>query len=739
MNVCENVIVGAKLFPDRDALVFKGRRWTYARIEDWSSRAAAVLRRHGVQRGDRVALMLPNAPNFVVWYYAALRLGAVAVSISTRLAPTEVAFIVNDCQAKILVAPAGETSANAASSARTSDASPVQASSDEFPPGLRKTIEASELADQFDGQPLADEPALADPVWVDAEPDEPAVILYTSGTTGFPKGATLSHRNVRATVHAFNHLCEMRPGDRMLLAVPLFHCFGQNALLNAGLNVGAALILQTRFDLNESKRLIAEQRVTKLMGVPTTFQLLWECCEPADLATVNYCFSAAATLPIQLSERWREKFGMPIYEGYGLTETAPFASYNHRLAFKPGSIGVPVDLVEMRIVDPETGRPCPPNTPGEIVVRGPNIMLGYWNRPEETAEAIRDGWFHSGDIGKMDDDGYFYIVDRVKDMISIGGMKVFPAEVERVLLDHPAVAEAAVVGFEDAVFGERVVAFVVPAGAPQPSAGESSEHALDQHALHLHCRAHLADFKLPKQYIIIEQLPRNPTGKVLKTKLRERQATTQDHPPVAPHDPSEPGLGAEVAALAAAPIEGSAGDVPTYDSPGPWIGLLLEAHPAARQRLLTSLLQEELQTLLDSEEPPGAEERLLDVGMDSLAIVELRDRLQRHVGSQWELPATLVFDYPRICDLADHFLALLVATEDAGQTGGPSQADGDPASSNGENSAWSRSTEDRRSASYRVAASSPSVQGDAQRLAQEIASLTDQQALEELLRELQEE
>ena len=210
MNVCESVIVGAKLFPDRDALVFKGRRWTYARIDDWSSRAAGVLRRRGVRRGDRVALMLPNAPSFVVWYYAALRLGAIVVSINTRLAPKEAMFILNDCQAKLLVAAAGATPLGEASLGPIAGADRARAIDQESPVGSHQTIEASELADQFDGRSLADEPLLTDP-WLDAEPDEPAVILYTSGTTGFPKGATLSHRNVRATVHAFNHLCEMRP------------------------------------------------------------------------------------------------------------------------------------------------------------------------------------------------------------------------------------------------------------------------------------------------------------------------------------------------------------------------------------------------------------------------------------------------------------------------------------------------------------------------------------------------
>ena len=239
-------------------------------------------------------------------------------SISTRLAPDEVAFILSDCDARLTVA--GE-----------SDAADVHVAAREGD----TVLAVSEAADRVDDHMLAETPRLEDPSFVATEPQDPAVILYTSGTTGFPKGATLSHQNVRATVHAFNHLCEMNSQDRLLLFVPLFHCYGQNALLNAGLNVGATLILQRRFDLNESKRLIGEQDVTKLFGVPTTFQLLWEACEPDDLSSVKYCFSAAATLPIQVSQRWHEKYKMPIHEGYGLTETAPFASYNHRDVYRP--------------------------------------------------------------------------------------------------------------------------------------------------------------------------------------------------------------------------------------------------------------------------------------------------------------------------------------------------------------------------------------------------------------------
>jgi len=700
MNVSESVIVGSRLFADSEAIVFERQRLTYADIEQLSSRAARLLQEVGVQRGDRVAIMLPNVPAFVIWYYAILRLGAIAVSISTRIAPREVAFILDDCQARMLIAT-GEAPA---------------ATSPALPACTERHLRVSDCGYRWDGHPLSDLAELEGLTWVDMQPDDPAVILYTSGTTGFPKGATLSHRNVRATVHAFNHLCEMRASDRMLLAVPLSHCYGQNALLNAALNVGATLIMQRRFDLNESKQLIAAEKVTRLFGVPTTFQLLVDFCEPADLESVHYCFSAAATLPIQLSHRWREKFGMPIYEGYGLTETSPFASYNHRACYVPGSIGTPVDLVEMKVVDPQTGRTCRVGELGELVIRGPNVMLGYWNRSAETAEAVRDGWFHSGDIGRIDERGFFYIVDRLKDMISIGGMKVFPAEVERVLLDHPAVFEAAVVGRSEPVLGEQVVAFVVPA--------ESSVSA--EEILH-HCRENLGTFKTPKQIVLIDQLPRNPTGKILKKELRQLDLASLHTQPAS-------GMPAAEVDQATSPV-GSNSHTRAMachasdnrpDSTAPLVQRLQRVHPASRNRAIVALLQEEVQTLVNQTDPPGPDTKLVESGLDSLMIVQLRDRLQMHVGSHLELAATLVFDHPCIADLATYLEESLPWEVSAADKGSP-EASGHalPGTSSGD-----------AAPSVSAKARCPDPEAACRRA--EIESMTEQQAMQALLRELSE-
>jgi len=633
MNVCQSLTVTAQLLGDREAVVFEGRRWTYEQTEAASVRAAQMLAQLGVRRGDRVAMVVSNVPAFIVWYYAILRLGAIAVSISTRLQSEEVAFIVEDCGAAVVIATTELRETATAT----------------MPRCVGHVLVVSEDGRQCDGRSLPEPAQSALGSYVEMQPDDPATILYTSGTTGFPKGATLSHRNVRATVHAFNHLCRMQSDDRLLLGVPLFHCYGQNALLNAGMNVGATIVLQRRFDLNESKRLIAAERVTKLFGVPTTFKLLLASCSPAELPEVDYCFSAAATLPIQISRAWLAKFGMPIYEGYGLTETAPFASYNHRIKYVAGSLGTPVDLVEMKVVDPETGRACPPHEPGEIAIRGPNVMLGYWNRPEETAAAIRDGWFYSGDIGRTDQQGYFYIVDRLKDMIAVGGQKVFPAEVERVLLDHPEVDEAAVVGLPEETFGEKVVACIVGDG-DDTAAGRIREF----------CRQHLAPYKVPVEIQFLDALPRNPAGKVLKTQLRD------------PRFLSKAAAGDARESSASSPeTTGNQNNPSDAEGSGDLIRLLEATYANGRAGAVTEHLLAEMRELLGGDAAPAAEASFIDAGMDSLMIVELRDRLQRQVGSKVELAATMVFDYPTPGQLARYLVEALQSPPNSPSRPGP--------------------------------------------------------------------
>jgi long-chain acyl-CoA synthetase len=601
MNLSDHLLLSARLFPEAEALWFEGRRFSFAELADASGRASEVLRSRGIHQGDRVALFLGNVPAWIIWYFATLRLGAISVTISTRLAPNEVDYLLQDSGASLLV--------------HTPDAKAPQA---------EMSLRVSEDGDIVNDGALASFPDVG--YCADLAPDTPGVILYTSGTTGFPKGAVLSHGNVSATVLSFHHLCGMSREDRLLLCVPLHHCYGQNALLNPAFYASATVILQRRFDPQETLQLIRQHQVTKLFAVPAVFQFLLEAAKPEDLAAVSYCFSAAAILPPRLSREWRERFGMPIFEGYGLTETAPFASYNHRLQYVEGSIGMPVDLVEMKVLNLATGDACAPDEPGEIAIRGPNVMLGYWNRPEETARVLRDGWFYTGDVGFVDPRGYFYLVDRLKDMISVGGMKVYPSEVERVLGEHAGVKDSAVIGLPDAVWGEAVAACVVPRPGMAVTPG----------ALQAHARAHLAAFKVPGRVYFMDELPRNPAGKVLKTELRSRLS---------------------------GPTESTSEPV----AESPLLQLLRTTHRTGRRRALAGFLKDRAQEISRSSEAPGTEVPLLASGFDSMAAVSLSSLLQTMMPAGIKLTPTLVFDHPTIAALADHLLALLeepLRTED---------------------------------------------------------------------------
>lgn len=501
MNIANHVERNCWFFPDKLALVFENKSYTYRHLDELASRTANGLRGLGIRRHDRVALFLPNIPEFVIAYLGIQKVGAIAVSINSMLTGNEIEFLLNDSGAIALITTSDLWQRVAAVSL----------------PDLRHLVIVGEQAEA--GMTLTRLWELGAPAAraEEMERDDPAAIVYSSGTTGFPKGVTLSHGNIISNMYAKTHHCGMRSDDRFLLYLPLFHCFGQNAVMNSAFNAGATIVLHRKFDLESILYSIAENQVTMFCAVPTVFIImLSQQVAPAAMQPVRYYLSAAASMPAEIARQWSERFGIVVNEGYGLTESSPFASYNHPIRYQLGSIGMPIENVEMRIVHLETGEKLGPDQMGEIVIRGPNVMLGYWNQPEATSEVLKNGWLHTGDIGRVDEAGYFYVEDRLKDMVNVSGLKVYPAEVENILYKHPAVAEAAVYGVPDSLTGERVEAQVIC--KPGQAVTESALLAL--------CRHNIAGFKIPGAIRFVHKLPKSASGKVLKRVLREEMAGT---------------------------------------------------------------------------------------------------------------------------------------------------------------------------------------------------------------------
>ncbi len=503
MNIFDSLERAQIRFPDKEALVYKNQRTTYLELCEQACRLSAALeQRVGLKRGDRVAIFLPNIPEFVATYYAVEKLGAIAVSLNVMLKRDEVEFILRDCGAVLLITTAQ-----------------LLAQVPESIPTLRGIVAVGETS----GEPclrfseLVSEPATWEAPDIRVDGDDGAAILYTSGTTGKPKGVLLTHGNLSFNADAVNRYAQMTADDRVLCFLPLFHCFGQNFIMNGAVKASATLILHERFVPDEILESALVNRASVFLGVPAVYMrfLAQPECEKY-LENIRYYFTAAAPMPAEVARRWRERFGKTIHEGYGLTETSPFASHNHESDYREASVGTALEGVEIKIVD-EKGHTLPAGELGEIAIKGPNVMKGYFNRPEETAEVIRDGWFLSGDIGKMDEDGYVYLVDRAKDMVNISGFKVWPREVEEVLSKHDAVTEAAVIGIPDPISGEAVKAFVVLKEGAQLAEKEVIDF----------CRDRMAVYKAPHYVEFIDALPRNPSGKVLKRELRLREHDTK--------------------------------------------------------------------------------------------------------------------------------------------------------------------------------------------------------------------
>ena len=496
VNIAKGLERNRELYANKPAIIFEEKIFTYRVLDEMVNRVANGLQQLGVDLNDRVALFLPNHIYFVVSYLAIQKIGGIAVSLNNMLRTREIKLLLNDSNAVVLI-----TTAELFPNVPDLEQLPVQhvLIAEGVVPG-HESLE--DIMSRSSSEAQA----------VERKWDDPAALVYTSGTTGIPKGATLSQGNVIFNSQSKQRYLKIRPDDRLILFLPLFHCFGQNAVLNSGLYSGATIVLHRRFEVNEVIQSVAQNQVTMFFAVPTIFILMLSRVLPQDLESIRYYFSAAAPLPPEIAKMWHKRFGLPIHEGYGLTETSPFASYNHHVHYKPGSIGTPIEGVEIKVLTDE-GQEAAPGELGEIVIRGPNIMLGYWNKPEETIQAIQEDWFYTGDIGKQDEDGYFFIVDRIKDMINVAGLKVYPTEVENIFYQHETVDEVAVYGIPDPITGEKVVAKVV---LKEGVAGNQEE-------LFALCREHIAGYKVPSTIQFVESLPKGRTGKVLKKVLRETE------------------------------------------------------------------------------------------------------------------------------------------------------------------------------------------------------------------------
>ncbi len=491
LNLASILTNSAAEHPNAPAIRLGDLELTYAALDQASARLAGLLRARGLGRGDRVGVMLPNVPEFPIAYYGVLRAGGVVVPMNVLLKRREIAFYLQDSGAELLLAWQGFC-AEAREGAGDAGAELIEIASGSFDQMLAEVEPESALAETGEG--------------------DTAVILYTSGTTGKPKGAELTHLNLYRNAEISSRTtCEVGPGDVVLGALPLFHSFGQSVGMNASLLVGACLTLVPKFDPGEALATIERDAVTHFYGVPTMYGALLNHPEREsfDTSSLRNCITGGASMPVEVLRGFEDAFGAIILEGYGLSETSPVACSGHPdMERKPGSIGTPIEGVEMRIVD-EDDNDVEPGEVGEIVIRGHNIMKGYWHKPEASAETMRGGWFHSGDMARTDEDGYFYIVDRKKDLIIRGGYNVYPREVEEVLYEHPKIREAAVLGIPHDQWGEEIGAAVVLHEGEQLSAEEVSAYVKER----------IAAYKYPRAVWFLDELPKGPTGKILKREI----------------------------------------------------------------------------------------------------------------------------------------------------------------------------------------------------------------------------
>ena len=497
-NLASNLVTTAQTNPDGVAIKLDDAELTWSQLHGLAAKAAGALKAAGLQPGDRVSLILPNVPAFPVLFYGTLLAGGIVVPMNPLLKGQEIEYFYTDSGAKFSFVW-GDFASEAQAGAEGTDtrvivSGPVGPSEEDLPAGE----------------------AIATPV--ERADDDTAVILYTSGTTGRPKGAELTHRNLDLNAQrSAEDIIQVTADDTIMGCLPLFHVFGLTCGLNVAVRQGATLTLIPRFEPGKALEVIERDKVTVFEGVPTMYgaMLHHPSVSETDTSSLRTCVSGGSSLPGETLRDFEETFGVSLLEGYGLSETSPVASFNMPdRPTKPGTIGRAIPGCEMKLLAADGSEVGPGEGVGEIAIRGDNIMKGYWNKPEATAEAIPDGWFRSGDIASVDEDGYYTIVDRKKDLIIRGGMNIYPREVEEVLYTHPDVLECAVVGVPHPELGEDVGAAV--------SLAEGASGDVD--AIREYVKERIAAYKYPREIWILDELPKGPTGKILKREIHAPSA-----------------------------------------------------------------------------------------------------------------------------------------------------------------------------------------------------------------------
>jgi len=494
MNIADSFFHAAKCYPDKKALISGNRSYTYAEMNRIIDGVAGGLIRLDISKGVRVALYMANSPEWILFYYGAARIGAIPVCVPGAYKKDETREVVNNSRSSILV---------------TSEELLPQVPDRSEIPSIQNIITVE--SDESFQSVLRGDGKYPSPIKPETNGEDPGSILYTGGTTGIPKGAVLTHRNLTYSAQNVAYHESMAPDDIGVCFMPLNHVFAQCHIMNTYFSSCATLVLFPAFDMDAVIAAVAEYRVTRFYAVPTIFIRILNAPETRkQLKSLRYAFSGGTSMPSEIVRQWIDAFGIPIHEAYGMTEAASCVTFNHLFRHKIGSIGTPAGIVEVKVVDTDD-REVKQGDQGEIVVRGPNIMKEYFEQPEETAAALRNGWFHSGDLGLFDNEGYLYIVDRIKDIIITGGENVYPKEVEDLLHRHEAVNECGVVGLPHPEYGEAVTAFVTLKPGTKT----------DEKELVAFCKERIANYKVPKTIRFVKDLPKSPQGKILRRALRK--------------------------------------------------------------------------------------------------------------------------------------------------------------------------------------------------------------------------